>query len=156
MSKLAANPIYEAVTELHIQKLYKNIRRLDHQEVTAASGDVLATIYKSVAMSEQSYAVSVGDELLYIIGIVRPTMLGGIGIPWLLGTNAIKRNKKAFLRSSYALLKQTKQRYTRLENHVDARNTDSIKWLIFMGFELEDARPFGREQKPFHRFYWSK
>lgn len=132
------------------------MREADRLEVEASSGNIHDTLYKSIHISKRSLAVSVEGKLLYIIGIVKPTLLSDKGIPWLLGTNEIKRHKKVFMRSTYELLKETMAECRELENYVDARNTDSIKWLKFMGFTLDEPIPFGKEKKPFHRFYWSK
>lgn len=39
-----------------------------------------------------------------------------------------------------------------LTNYVDARNAVSIRWLRWLGFEIEPAAPFGIHGLPFHRF----
>ena len=44
--------------------------------------------------------------------------------------------------------------YRLLQNHVDARNTEAVRWLGWLGFEMDPALPFGPDQLPFHRFHW--
>jgi hypothetical protein len=44
--------------------------------------------------------------------------------------------------------------YRYLENLVDARNEDSIRWLVWCGFIVDiDAIIFGPERRPFFRFH---
>lgn len=147
----------DEVTVGHVSKLAADLREADKQEILASTGaNPVKIITQSVLMSDKSFAVSVSGQLLYIIGVVKPSLLGFSGIPWLLGTNEIKNHKRDFLKSSYELLKAEQKELLSMHNYVDARNKDSIKWLRFMGFELEDAKPYGVMQKPFHRFSWRK
>ena len=37
-------------------------------------------------------------------------------------------------------------------NYVDARHTDAIRWLKWLGFEFDEAAPYGPFDLPFYRF----
>ena len=37
-------------------------------------------------------------------------------------------------------------------NYVDARHTDAIRWLKWLGFTLHPATPYGPFDLPFHKF----
>jgi hypothetical protein len=75
------------------------------------------------------------------------------GVPWLLGTGAIDRNRMAFLRRNRAYVAVMLDRFAFLSNHVDARNAESIGWLRWLGFTLGDAVPRGPFALPFHPFW---
>ncbi len=42
--------------------------------------------------------------------------------------------------------------YRVLRNHVDARNSQAIRWLGWLGFTLKPAVPYGVARLPFHPF----
>lgn len=71
---------------------------------------------------------------------------------WFIATDELNMMKPSFLRMSKACIKTMLDIYPYLFNYVDARNTDSIKWLKWCGAELDEAKPIGYENKPFHFF----
>jgi len=85
-------------------------------------------------------------------GVIPTSLLTGGGVIWLLGTDDVKRNARGFLEVSPGCLAQIMTRYHHLHNYVDQRNTASIRWLKWMGFEFQPAQPFGPYGLPFHRF----
>lgn len=156
MSKLADNLLVEPVSNKHIKILHENLRQSDIDEVKASSGpDILKSITRSVNISDESCAVSVDGELLFIVGVVKDSLLTRSGTPWLLGTDSISKHKQIFLKVTYRILKYFQSNYSELSNYVDVRNQTSIRWLDFLGFEFCDPEKHGYEEKEFMKFYWS-
>ena len=80
-------------------------------------------------------------------------ILSGKGSPWLLGTNEIGRYALTFLRANKKYVRRMLEFYPHLENYVDARNTTSIQWLKWLGFEFDLLPvPYGVWKMPFFRF----
>lgn len=134
--------------------LAENIRDSDRQESIAAHMLMpLEALRYSLARSDLSYTVFFDGRPAVIFGVSRPHMLSKEGIIWLAGTCEIEKNPKRFLRKSCDVLSVIEQGYSRLYNYVDARNTKTVSWLKWLGFTLEEPRPYGALGRPFHYFY---
>lgn len=94
-----------------------------------------------------------GDEVLAAFGEVSHNPCAGIGIPWLVSTNAIESRARAFLRVCRPLLDQMLTRHQTLVNYVDARNTAAIRWLEWLGFETGSPTPYGPKGLLFRQFH---
>ncbi len=145
--------IVRDVTWDDIETLSETMRECDRQEVYAASGHTpLDGLRHSVSVTHGAKAGLVDDELVAIFGTAPVCVLGNVGVPWLLGADCVAKHAVPFLRLSRQYIAYVGRRYSVLTNHVDARNTTSIDWLEWLGFELFEAEPFGPFHLPFHRF----
>ena len=129
------------------------MRQADVEEIWAASRmQPLEALRLGVLVSEHALTGMVDDDPVCIFGVSHRSLLDTTGVPWLLGTNAIDKHAKAFMRRNKTIIKEWRARYELLENWVDSRNTKSIAWLRWLGFEIEEASPYGALGLPFHRF----
>lgn len=87
-----------------------------------------------------------------MFGVTVASALGGIGCPWLVGTEGIERHQRLFLRASRPVVEEMNRMFPRLVNAVDARNTVAIRWLRWLGFTLYPAVPMGPDRTMFHPF----
>jgi hypothetical protein len=141
------------VEEGDIAVLVRNMRDHDKQEVNAATHMGLRNaVQTSVIMSTYSKTGLVNDELVCMWGVCPISLLSGSGSPWMLGTDLITEKQRIFLRRSKPWLDDIRKDYRYLENFVDARNVMSIKWLKWLGFEMDEAEPYGIHGEPFHKF----
>jgi hypothetical protein len=141
------------VEEGDVAVLVRNMREHDIQEVNAATHMGLRNaVQTSVIMSTYSKTGLVNDELVCMWGVCPISLLSGSGSPWMLGTDLITEKQRIFLRRSKPWLDDIRKDYRYLENFVDARNTMSIKWLKWLGFEMDEAEPYGIHGEPFHKF----
>lgn len=130
------------------------------REIKAAQGDdvdMYAMMRTGLAITPDALSLyAPNGRLLCILGTAP---YGGLlttsGVPWLLGTNAVRRFPKALMQVSRAYLADVRERYSMLFNYVDARNTESLRYLKALGFEFDPAQPYGVNGEPFHRFSWS-
>lgn len=74
------------------------------------------------------------------------------GAPWMIGAQILERRPLPFLRVCRHWVGEMRRAFPVLENHVWAGNVRAVRWLRWLDFELEDARPFGYLGLPFHRF----
>ncbi len=70
----------------------------------------------------------------------------------MLGTDDVPHHSMKFLRESKRIVGEMRERFKYLYNYVDARNTVSVHWLHWLGFDIYEAVPYGAEQLPFHLF----
>lgn len=115
------------------------MRRADREEVLAASGRApISALTFSYRHSSLAWTALFDGRPGVMWGVGDINILAGIGAPWLLGTDAVEENFRAFLRISRDWPAQLLSRYAVIRNVVDIRNTVSVRWLEWLGFRLSD------------------
>jgi len=84
-----------------------------------------------------------------MFGITPETLMGSKAIVWLLASDDIDKIKIRFLRNCKIFINLMLNQYPYLYNFVDERNTESIKWLKYLGAKFQGPVTFGVEQMPF-------
>ncbi len=133
----------------------QHLRQADRQELAAVHGwdiDLLGCLQTAVSASEESFVALAGDEPIAVFGVAPVSLLGGLGCPWMLGTDTLDRHGRAIVTLSREHVARWGDRYACLFNYVDARNLRSIAWLRHTGFVVWPAAPHGLHGEPFHRF----
>lgn len=140
-------------TPAHAAYVAANMRPADRDEVWA-SGRLTPddAVMRSIAVTALPLAGLVDGVPACVFGIARRSLLSDEGAPWLLGTDAIARHGRRFLRENRRVLPVLAAPFALLVNYVDVRNAVSIRWLRWLGFEIEPAAPFGIHGLTFHRF----
>lgn len=145
-------------TDDDVADLVRNLREGDREELEASIGrstDALGAMREVVARSSHAWAI-IADGRLFMIGGLFPTcsLLGGDEAqPWMMATRAAERAPGTLMRVGLRYLQVMRGCYPRLTNHVDARNTKSIRWLRRIGFTVHERTvPFGPYGLPFHPF----
>lgn len=145
-----------APTDADLQHIANHLRAADRLELTATHGDdldVLAALWVAVRSSDEVHvAVTAWGEPIAVFGVAPVSLLGGIGCPWMLGTDAMSGFARAVVTLSRAHVARWGLRYPLQFNYVDARNRQSIAWLRRTGFSIQPAAPYGLAGEPFHRF----
>jgi hypothetical protein len=138
----------------HAAYIASRMRKADMEEVAVSSGrGPFTALRESLKSSAQAFTGMVEDVPVCMFGVGVLDILGGVGSPWLLGTDLVEKNAMAFLRRSKVYVRQMTDTFPYLYNYVDARNTLSIKWLKWLGFEMADEPvPYGIWGMPFYYF----
>ena len=76
----------------------------------------------------------------------------GFRVPWLLGTDAVAANGRAFLRLNRPVVARWRAAWPSLRNMVDAENAVAIRWLEWLGARIGAPEPWGVERAPFRPF----
>lgn len=123
------------------------IRQPDIDELAALGVTPEMCMRGGMTHSEHSFSIFIHGKPAGIFGAVEHE---SHTVPWAVFTTAIDEHPMPFLRAS--------QRYVDslpgyLENYVDARNTLTIKWLKWLGFNIDPPRPLGIRGELFHRFW---
>ncbi len=134
----------------HGAYLAERIHPANAAEAMALSG--LAPLEAIAASVERSNAAWTGFDRegnpLAVFGI-RGDLLGGVGYPWLVCRKDIADHGLEFARWFRRVLGLFIEQYEELVSLVDDRNDPVKAMLEWAGFELEDARPFGKDGLPF-------
>jgi hypothetical protein len=132
------------------------LRQSDIDEVAAFSGrDAGQALVDGALKSSISMAMLIDGRCAAVAGVVRAGEAPWLGCIWCLASDEAMIRKAAFLKGSRKFMAMAKRDFTTLANYVDNRNTKSQRWLLWLGFTLEEPRPFGLSQMPF-RFFWLK
>lgn len=134
----------------HAELLAATMREEDRAEVEAAHGvKPLEALLVSLRTSSEAWTLLRGGEVLAMGGVapVGDTLLTRDvrGQVWLLSGTGVERNRKAFLRATRELLGKLLEEYPELVNAVDARYDRALRWVKWLGFEVGDPQPLGKE-----------
>jgi len=137
----------------HVATVADRMRPADVAEVAAMSGlsphDALAF---SIERASNCWTAILDGQPEVMFGVSDLNILTRTGSPWLLGTDAVEREYRMFLRQSRDWSEQLFERYDLLRNFVDDRNEVSKRWLQWLGFTLLDPMPVGRNGEMFRLF----
>ncbi len=123
----------------HIETIGSRMRQADIDEVFAISGrGPRSALRYSMEKSVYSWTILFDGVPEAMFGVGDINILSGIGAPWLLGTDAIERNYRLFLKTSVGFRDQLLSRYPIMRNLVDERNTVSRRWLAWLGAEFSE------------------
>jgi hypothetical protein len=137
----------------HIDVIAPRMREADKEEVFAATGrGPRSALLHSLNRSDFAYTVEFDGVPETMFGCGTTSILTKTGAPWLLGTDALEKHYRHFLRGSLYWVDQMRQMYSHLQNVVDDRNEVSKRWLKWIGFTLSEPLPLGYEQRPFRIF----
>lgn len=140
----------------HAVAIATNMRKSDQQEVWYASLETpLEAVANSMAMSQGfCYTVIDDGQPIAVFGVASDDKAPELGFPWLLGTPAIKGSKYFIAISREWCDKMLAYKPT-LINYVWSKNRDSIRWLRWCGFTVNEKPtahgPFNKDFYPFGR-----
>ena len=125
------------------------LRQSDIDEITAFTGisPDLAVAY-SIAATERGFAVFLDGRLCAVFGVAHG------GIIWLVGTDDITCHPITFYRVSRRIFNRLNSGYSHLENYVDTRNNQCLRWLKWLGFSIDTPKPHGAGG--FHHVIWTR
>lgn len=137
------------VVEAWTDHIAANLRQQDLDEIEAMDSgpDALSL---SVKLSSHGYCImDRNGEPCAMFGAA-PHPLPGVGVVWMLGTDGIRREATGIARRTRRYFNELNSAYSILFNYIDARNTVSLRWLRWGGFELLRDVEIGGH--PFHIF----
>jgi hypothetical protein len=137
----------------HALRMAPNLRQADLDEVWASAqleGD--QALLRGFSCSSHAWTGTVDGEPACMFGVVPASIMSGIGVPWMLGTDLVERHATAFLRRNKPYVKQMTAAYNYLVNYVDDRNVKAIAWLKWLGFTMREPQQYGALGMPFRRF----
>lgn len=112
------------------------MRQADIDEVAVLGRTPIAAMVVSLRNSERAWTIIADGRPISMFGVGETNILAGVGAPWMLGTDAVHDHVVPFLRAGRCWVRQLLEGYTVLRNCVDDRNTLSIRWLKWLGFEV--------------------
>lgn len=144
-------------TAEHIEAIIPLVRQADIDEFLATNGwSPRRVLETGLRTSTFCCAGLINGEVVTVFGVAPASMIGGSGIPWLVGTDALEKYQRTFLRRCGKVVNAMLTVYPYLENYVDARNHTARIWLNWLGFTIDEPQPYGIKNLPFHRFHMER
>jgi len=137
----------------HIPHIAAHVRDADRDEFWALSMMTPEEVLnQSFGLSHLAWTGLIDEVPVCMFGVVRASLLGNVGRPWMVGTDLLDKHQVVFLRRCRASLETMKMCFSKLENYIDARNVKAIQWLRWLGFSFNEPEPMGPLNLPFIRF----
>lgn len=141
------------VTEEDVANILPIVRQADIDEITEALGIPMnEALHDAITGSLNAKKIVVDGLVVAVFGDAVYSILGSVGVPWLISTVHVERHARAFLKVCKPEVQGMLIRHHHLMNYVDARNTAAIRWLKWLGFTFGPAAPYGARRFPFHPF----
>jgi len=139
--------------ESHRAVILGNLREVDERELYMLTRLSPPSAFDMTASGAvRMWSGFEGGELICVFGINRRTPLSTVGVPWLIGTNAIERHYRTFGKHSIKYARLFEQAFPQMENFVLAENHITARWLKWLGFDMGEPTPMGFSNAPFIRF----
>ncbi len=107
------------------------LRQADIDEIHATTDlPVDMAVAYSIAGSDKGYTAILDNVPCAVFGIAQ-------GIIWLVGTDEITKHPVTFYKLSRKIFPVLTNGYDFLYNHVDTHNILSLRWLLWLGFHVE-------------------
>ncbi len=148
---MAANVL--PVTAEDVASILPIVRQADIDEITEALGIPMGEALRdAITGSLNAKQIVVDGQVVAVFGDAVFSILGSVGVPWLISTIHVEKHARAFLKVCKPEVQGMLTRHHHLMNYVDARNTAAIRWLKWLGFSFGPAAPYGARRFPFHPF----
>jgi hypothetical protein len=138
----------------HVEELGVKLRNSDVEEIAASSGrPPLVAMSQSFLKSPLCWTALRDGKPIAMFGAACQSVMSVHGSPWMLGSDDLDRAVLGIGRFSRYYVARMKQRFSILENFIDARQKRSIRWLKWCGFTVDKPAAIGLHGEPFHRFW---
>lgn len=124
--------------ESDIEVISQDMREADKREIWRSHKSTPEQALELGIKGEVCLTFCVEDQPVAMFGVSRYTAVSPVGIPWLLGTEGIRKAAKYFLGESRKYVEAMNRKYSILENYVDKDNKLSVRWLKWLGFNLKE------------------
>lgn len=122
-------------------ELAGRLRLQDQAELTASGHtDFVRVLRYSVSSSSLCAAAEVDGRVHALFGASPLSLIGGIGAPWFLGSDAVLTHRRVLQRLAPGYISEMLQAFPHLINRVHADNTVSVRWLRRLGFTVHPPR----------------
>ncbi len=117
------------------------LREADRAELRAAGlegpREWRAAIEEGIEHSAMCWTAVVDGVPAAVLGCrPLPDVGPDVAAPWFLGTDAVWKSRRAFVAAAPSYIALMLERYPRLLNHVHADNTQAVRVLNALGFEI--------------------
>ncbi len=122
--------------------LENHLRLADINEVKALGSTPRKSLLMGYIYSDECLSVWKDNKVIGMFGVSSFELPKGFATIWFLGSKEMTDIPVTFVKEGIKYTKEKLLKYDILLNYVDARNTDSLKWLRAIGMTLSSKTSF--------------
>lgn len=115
------------------------MRDADRLEVGAFGKTPETALRHALASSVWALTALVDDTPEAMMGVSPKSMIEGIGVPWMLGSEKIYDHARDLVRYGPAIIGEMRRGFERLENVVHQENHRALRFLRHFGWTISDT-----------------
>ena len=136
-----------------VDELVTNLRQADVDELRAwGTTDIRGCVASALERSVVARTGTADGRVGCVFGVTPLTLLGDVGVPWMLGTDLVVKHQRVLMRRCRPYIQDMLFLYPHLINFVHAGNSAAFRRLKCVGFSLQPAVPMAPFGELFHRF----
>lgn len=137
----------------HGDEIAARMRDIDRKEIyyTALLSPAAAVAF-TTSISVGKWTGMVDGEVAAIFGVARRSAVSSVGVPWLLSTDLVESVPVTVARQSRVYFDRIARAFPIMENYVLAENVHAVGWLNWLGFDMQEPKPYGAFGASFIRF----
>ncbi len=137
----------------HFAPLVAGLREIDRRELYMLSRLQPADAFAlTVGLAVAAWTAIDDGRVVCVFGINRRSMLSSVGVPWLVGTDEVALHGREFARKSRGYFSLFERAFPQMENFVLEENAVTVRWLKWLGFDMDEPERGGFARAPFIRF----
>ena len=102
----------------------------------------LRILERYVQVSQSVWYCDINGKFIGIWGVIPPTLMSDQAYLWFHNNEAISSHEFIYVRHSQVAIAEILQQWSMILGHVEASSTKSIRWLKWLGAELQE--PIGK------------
>jgi len=136
-----------------------DLRPIELREGWASTGEEpMERLALSLSLSRYLWVITYREKICGVFGLAVNTEEGVVyGTPWML-SNALPfapySHRGLFLRTSKQIVMLMRSKVDLLMNIVSLENTESVRWLRWLGFTVDETTQHTFDRDPELRFVW--
>lgn len=127
-------------TDAHIAPLAAAMRDMDRMECAALGHSPDEALRIGLSRSMWAMTALVDDKPVAMLGVAPRSMIEGVGVPWMLGSDAIYAGARELVRYGPAIIATMEGTFPRLVNMVAAQNERAIRFIRHWGWRISSQR----------------
>lgn len=144
-------------TQEDVEFLIANVREEDIEEIDALDGSTIRdALEETPNLLDNSEVWEVDGKVVAMFGVTPVEDHAGVGVIWMLATGEFEQYSKMFAIRCKRVVEKMISGYEYIFNYVHTKNENSIKWLEWLGFKMNDPEPIGHKGAMFTRFEMRK
>lgn len=124
----------------HIPHLAATMRDMDRLECEAMGHAPAEALALGLSRSMWAMTAMVDDEPVAMLGVAPRSMIEGVGIPWMLGSDVIYSGARELVAYGPSIIAEMERTFPKLVNMVAAANSRAISFLRHWGWRISSER----------------
>jgi hypothetical protein len=139
-----------------VDALKDNLSQADVEEIRISNGLSPEEALRTSIEISQFKAVVENGRPIAVFGVYVPDLMTKEGAIWLLSTDDLEKISIRFAKQSRAFIDLLLVEIYCLYNFVYSKNHKALKLIRYLGAEIEEAVPYGRNGEYFNKFYFRR